>query len=32
MNDAVVLMVRGQKDQPEKIRAIDVWGLTLAPH
>jgi hypothetical protein len=31
--DAVVLMVRGQKDHSlEKIRAIDAWALTQAPH
>jgi uncharacterized protein (DUF1330 family) len=31
--DAVVLMVRGQKEQsPAKIRAIDAWALTQAPH
>jgi len=31
--DAVVLMVRGRKDQsPETIRAIDAWSLTQAPH
>jgi uncharacterized protein (DUF1330 family) len=31
--DAVVVMVRGRKHQaPQKIRAIDAWALTLAPH
>jgi uncharacterized protein (DUF1330 family) len=32
-SDAVELMVRGLKGQgPEKIRAIDAWSLTQAPH
>ena len=31
--DAVVLMVRGQRDEtPAKIKAIDAWSLTQAPH
>jgi uncharacterized protein (DUF1330 family) len=31
--DALVLMVRGRKDQSlQKIRAIDAWALTQAPH
>lgn len=31
--DAVVLIVRGQKDESlDKIRAIDAWALTQAPH
>jgi uncharacterized protein (DUF1330 family) len=31
--DAVVLMVRGQKEQsPAKIGAVDAWSLTQAPH
>lgn len=31
--DAIVLMVRGQKHQaPERIKAIDAWSLTQAPH
>ena len=29
--DVVVVMVRSRGD-PKKIRAIDVWALTLAPH
>jgi uncharacterized protein (DUF1330 family) len=31
--DAVVLMVRGLNDRARgKIKAIDAWALTLAPH
>jgi uncharacterized protein (DUF1330 family) len=31
--DAVVLLLRGQIDQPpQRIRAIDAWALTQAPH
>ena len=31
--DAVVVMVRGLKARsPDKIRAIDAWSLTQAPH
>jgi uncharacterized protein (DUF1330 family) len=31
--DAVVLLPRGQIDQPpQRIRAIDAWALTQAPH
>ena len=30
--DAVLLMVGGTDQSPEKIRAIDAWSLTQAPH